>query len=216
MEIRAYKDSDREELRALFARAGEGAPTESLWGHPESEAAIYLDPYVEHLPDSLFLAVIDGALAGYLTGCPDGTLLPSESKRIDEAIRTHRLVLRPGPAAFFARGMLDLAGATLRRRPTAGELTDPRWPAHLHINVEPRARGTGTATALMTAWLDRLRELGSPGCHLQTVRENTRAVRFFTRIGFVPHGPTPIVPGLRNEGRRVHQQTMVWTPQPLP
>jgi hypothetical protein len=28
-------------------------------------------------------------------------------------------------------------------------------------------------------------------------------------MGFVAHGPTPLVPGLRYERRRVHQLTMV-------
>jgi RimJ/RimL family protein N-acetyltransferase len=61
----------------------------------------------------------------------------------------------------------------------------------------------------MTLWLDRLKAAGSPGCHLQTLTENTRAVRFFERAGFAVYGPTPLVPGLRYEGGRVHQQTMV-------
>jgi hypothetical protein len=64
----------------------------------------------------------------------------------------------------------------------------------------------------MGRWLDRLRAAGAPGCHLQTLVENTRAVLFFERMGFVPHGPTPLVPGIRHQGRRLHQQTMVWSP----
>lgn len=204
--IRTYRETDRAELRALFARAGEGSPTESLWGHPESEAAIYLDPYLELLPDSVFLAEADGALVGYLTGCPDSTAFPSESSRMEDAIRRYRLVTRRGPAAFFARSIADLLLAKLRRQPTAGDFTDPRWPAHLHINVAPEARGTGAAEGLMRAWLD---QLGPTGCHLQTLRENVRATSFFTRMGFTAHGPTPLVPGLRHDGRRVHQLTMV-------
>ena len=60
---------------------------------------------------------------------------------------------------------------------------------------------------------DELRGVGSPGCHLQTLVEDRRAVDFFTRAGFRPHGPTPRVPGLRDgAGRRVHQQIMVREP----
>ncbi|NYI05296.1 GNAT family N-acetyltransferase [Allostreptomyces psammosilenae] len=212
MEIRTFAETDRAELLGLFARAGEGAPTAALWGHAESEADIYLTPYMDREPDSLFLAVVDGALVGYLAGCLDGAAFPSESARMEGAIRRHRLVLRRRPAAFFARAAADSAWAALRRQPTAGELDDRRWPAHLHINVAPSVRGTGAAAALMNRWFDRLREHGSPGCHLQTVAENTRAVRFFRRMGFVEHGPTPLIPGLRHDGRRVHQRTMVWTP----
>lgn len=212
MEIRTFAETDRTALRALFGRAGEGAPTASLWGHEESEAAVYLTPYMDLEPDSLFVAVVDGEPAGYLAGSL-GTAVPSESARMSRVIRQHRLVLRRGPAAFFARSLLDLAGAAVRRRPLAGELDDPRWPAHLHINVIFSARGTGAAAALMQHWFDRLRDAGSPGCYLQTLVENSRAVRFFERMGFIAHGPTPAVPGLRFKGRRVHQLTMV-RPEP--
>jgi ribosomal protein S18 acetylase RimI-like enzyme len=211
-EVRAVTDEDHAELRRLFVRASEGAPTADLWGHQESQAAVYLEPYLRHEPESLLVAEENGALVGYLTGCVDSARFPSESERMDEAIRNHRLMLRPRPVAFFARSVLDVAVAKVGRRPTAQECRDPRWPAHLHINVEPKARGTGVADGLMSRWLDRLRQVGSPGCHLQTVCENTRAVRFFERMGFVGHGPTPLVPGLRHRGRRVHQKTMVWTP----
>ena len=60
-EIRAFAETDRADLRDLFRRAGEGAPSASLWEHDESEAAIYLYPYMDLEPDSLFLAVVDGA-----------------------------------------------------------------------------------------------------------------------------------------------------------
>ncbi len=93
----------------------------------------------------------------------------------------------------------------------SGEDVDHRWPAHLHINLAPQARGTGVAQEMMERWQDWLTNSGSPGCHLQTLVENTRATRFFAKCEFVPHGSTPLVPGVRYEGRPVHQQTMVWT-----
>ncbi|SFB54533.1 Acetyltransferase (GNAT) family protein [Amycolatopsis marina] len=212
MEIRTFAERDRAELYALFERAGEGSPTASLWGHTESEAAVYLEPYLDLAPESVFVAEIDGALAGYLTGCPDTASFPSETERMERAIRKYRLVLRAKPAAFFARSLADLVLAKARRVPTSGDFEDARWPAHLHINVEPAARGTGAAGGLMSHWLERLSETGSPGCHLQTLRENTRAVRFFRRMGFVEHGPSPLVPGIRHGSARLHQQTMVWNP----
>ncbi|MCP2292493.1 GNAT family N-acetyltransferase [Nocardia amikacinitolerans] len=209
MEIRRFTESDRVELRALARRAGTGAPTESLWGHAESEAAVYLDPYMDIEPESLFVAVRDGALVGYLAGCVDSAAFPSEDERIEAAIRRYRLVFRRGPAAFFARAALDALSAKLRRQPTAGDFTDPRWPSHLHINVAEEGRGTGAADGLITRFLEHAAAAGSPGCHLQTLVENTRAVRFFERTGFTERGPAPLVPGLRHRGKPVHQQTMV-------
>ena len=105
---------------------------------------------------------------------------------------------------------LDTTWLRLRRVPLAGELSDPRWPSHLHIDVMPVARGTGAAARLMELWFERLREGGSPGCYLQTSAENHRAVAFFERVGFRRYGDNPVVPGMRYAGERMHQQTMVW------
>ncbi|MFC4493395.1 GNAT family N-acetyltransferase [Streptomyces ovatisporus] len=215
-EIRAFEEADRPALRELFSRAGEGAPTASLWGHEESEAAIYLAPYMDLVPDSLFVADVHGELVGYLAGCLDTSAFPGQGDLMTEAIRKHRLIFRRRPAAFFARSMADLARAAVRREPTADDFVDDRWPAHLHINVASAARGTGAADGLMNRWFERLRETGSRGCHLQTVVENTRAVRFFQRMGFTEYGPAPAVPGLRHDGKRVHQRTMVWSPEVPP
>jgi ribosomal protein S18 acetylase RimI-like enzyme len=212
VKVRTFVENDRAELRDLFRRAGEGAPTASLWGHEESEAAVYLTPYMDLEPDSLLVADVGGALTGYLTGCLDSTQFPTETQRIEQAIRKYRLMLRGKPAAFLARGIFDVAISAIRRVPTAAGFEDPRWPAHLHINVIPQVRGAGVGTALMNHWFDRIRQTGSKGCHLQTLVENPRAVHFFERMGLDKHGPTPLVPGLRDHGKRLHQQTMVWTP----
>jgi ribosomal protein S18 acetylase RimI-like enzyme len=212
MEIRTYRESDRDAMRVLFDRAGVGSPTASLWGHKESEAAVYLTPYLDLEPDSVFIAVVDGALVGYLCGSLDTGAFPSESERMNQAIRKYRLMFRPKPAAFFARGLIDVAMCAIRRLPTAHDFNDSRWPAHLHINVIPQIRGTGAGAGLMSRWFERLKESGSRGCHLQTLVENPRAVAFFARMGFEKHGPTPLVPGLRYRREHVHQQTMVWTP----
>ncbi|MDP9862373.1 MULTISPECIES: hypothetical protein [Streptosporangium] len=81
-----------------------------------------------------------------------------------------------------------------------------------HLAVAGGPRDPGAAGELMNRWFDRLGRAGSPGCHLQTLVENTRAVRFFERMGFTGHGPTPLVPGLRHGGERLHRRTMVWSP----
>lgn len=211
-EVRPFQEHDRQELRQLFARAGEGSPSASLWHHTPSEAAVYLEPYMNVEPESLFIAIVDGKMVGYLTGSLDSSAFPGESERMSHAIREYRLMFRREPVMFFIRSLRDMAVAAIQREPRSGELDDPRWPAHLHINIAPEARGSGAGGALMTRWLDRLRETDTPGCYLQTLVENTGAVRFFERLGFRKHGPTPLVPGIRYQGERMHQQTMVWNP----
>lgn len=208
--IRPFASSDRAALTELFAHAGEGSTLGELWGHLESEAAIYLTPYMDLEPESLLLAEDGGKLVGYLAGSVGG-MLPSEDERMEKAIKDYRLMLRPRALGFFLRALLDLAWAKRHSLDTAGDFSDPRWPAHLHINMLPEARGTGAADGLMERWLERLAAEGVAGCHLQTLTENTRAVRFFERMGFAKHGPELLVPGIRSGGKRLHQQTMVCT-----
>jgi GNAT superfamily N-acetyltransferase len=206
IEVRPYEPADRAELlEVVFAAAGAGAPSSEVWGHAPSLADVYLAPYLDLEPQSVFVATADGRPAGYLAGCVDDAAFPSEDERTRQAIRRHHLYLRPRPLLFFARARYDA-----RRGPAAQELSDPRWPSHLHIDLMPVVRGTGAAAGLMEAWFARVRAAGSPGCYLQTSAENHRAVRFFERMGFVKHGPNPVVPGLRYAGARMHQQSMVW------
>lgn len=208
--VRPFEEADRVDLLGRVSlEAGVGSPGAELWGHEESLADVYLRPYLDLDPASVFVAVVDGVLAGYLAGCVDPTSFPSEEVRLDRAIREHRLMRDRAARRFFARAAFDLLVAKARRQPLAGELDDPRWPSHLHIDLVPAARGTGAAYALMDAWFEHLAALRSPGCYLQTLVENTRAVAFFQRVGFVAHGAPAAVPGVRVDGRRAHQLTMV-------
>jgi ribosomal protein S18 acetylase RimI-like enzyme len=210
MEICTVQDKDRDKLRLLFSRAGLGA-VGSLWGHEESEADVYLLPYLDLEPQSLFVAEVEGALIGYLAGCLESSRMPSESERMSSALKRHHLMLRPKPLAFFLRATLDTPSDQVRGERPVGEFSDARWPAHLHINIIAEYRGKGVGEALMDAWKKRLHETKTLGCYLQTLVENEGAVKFFRRMGFVEHGATPPIPGVRYKGRRVHQQTMVWT-----
>ncbi len=213
--IRTYKPADHDALVDLCARAGADSPSGDLWRHLASERMVYLDPYIERCPNTLFLAEVDGDLVGYLAGCPDSAVLPAEDELLTQAIIRHKVLLRPRSLPFFVRSLNDVAKARLRGGEVAsGTPVDSRWPAHLHINLVPQARGTGTAKELMLAWQGWLTKADVPGCYLQTLAENTRATRFFEKCGFVPHGSRPLVPGVRYQGRAVHQQTMVWSPRP--
>lgn len=117
------------------------------------------------------------------------------------------LLLRPGTAGFLWRGVWD---ALRQRHPPTGELADPRWPSHLHINLLHEVRGRGAGGRLVRAWFSRLEEIGSPGCHLATLAENRAAIAFFECMGFRRHGAPALVPGMRlRSGGRMHLQLMV-------
>jgi ribosomal protein S18 acetylase RimI-like enzyme len=207
--VRAYQPADRGAVRDISFRTGfMGESAAPFWGHAESWADVWTSYYTDREPESLSVGTIDGRVVGYLAGCVDtAAMRPTIDQLFATAIRNHRLLVRRGTAGFLLRGLVD----GLRDRDGArGEFIDSRWPAHLHIDLLPEARGIGLGAGLMARWLERLRELGVPGCHLATLAENDRAVAFFERSGFRGHGPSVLVPGMRSpEGGRLHQLIMV-------
>jgi GNAT superfamily N-acetyltransferase len=211
-EVRPYTPRDRPLIEDIAYRTGfMGESSEAFWRHRKSSAAIWIAPYLEGEPESTFVATVEGNVVGYLTGCVDTEHFKGPDAVMMRNILWYWLLYRPGVAGFLWRAMLDRVRDRWRgHKAISGELHDPRWPSHLHMNLLPEARGKGLGRALMERWFERLKTVGSPGCHLGVIAENQRAVGFFTAMGFEPHGaPTPI-PGMRGRrGERLHQQMMV-------
>jgi ribosomal protein S18 acetylase RimI-like enzyme len=208
-EVRAFAPGDRDAVREISYLTGlMGEPVDHFWRHQASWADVWTAYYTDNEPESLSVATVDNSVVGYLAGCIDTSKMrPTTDEAISTAMIRHGLFLRPGTGPFFLRAMVD--SWRDRGRP-AGELNDPRWPSHLHIDLLPEARGTGLADALMDRWLSQCRDRRSPGCHLATLVENRRARAFFERFGFTDRGTVLPVPGLRgNDGERLHQVVMI-------
>jgi ribosomal protein S18 acetylase RimI-like enzyme len=211
--VRKFDAADRaaiEDICYLTGYMGESA--ERFWRHKRSFVAAWTSYYIKHEPESIYVATKDDTVVGYLTGCVDTSFAAKSKPGITTQIMKHGLLFRPGTARFFWRAMLD----SMRDKTSAtDEFIDERWPSHLHINLLPVARGSGLGRALMERWFEQLRQVGSPGCHLGTLVENTRAVSFFERMGFKRYGEPSLVPGMRGlSGERLHQQVMVWSADP--
>lgn len=210
--VRSYVPGDRQAVRDIsYATGLMGDPVGSFWRHRESWADVWTSYYTDREPGSLFVGTMGADVVGYLAGCMDtASMHPNTDQLIVTAIWRHWLFFRPGTAPFLFRAMLD----GLRDKDSArDDFIDPRWPAHLHIDLLPVARGAGLGKALMARWLRQLTEVDSPGCHLATLVENTRARMFFEKAGFRNHGEPALVPGMRGtRAERLHQQIMVWNP----
>jgi GNAT superfamily N-acetyltransferase len=211
-EVRPYAPRDRIRIEDIAYRTGfMGESSDAFWRHRKSSAAIWIAPYLDEEPESTFVATVDNIVVGYLTGCVDTERFRGPDAVMMRHIMRHWLLYRPGVAGFLWRALLDRVRDRWRgHKAISGELHDPRWPSHLHINLLAEARGKRLGRALMEKWFERLSAVGSCGCHLGVIAENPRAVGFFTAMRFEPHGdPTPI-PGMRGcRGERLHQQMMV-------
>ena len=206
--IRPYRAADRARVREIAFETGYmGEPAAWYWRDAVSFADVWSGYYTDREPESAFVAALGDQVVGYLLGCLDTARAPSPAAAIVRQLLRRQLLLRPGTAGFLWRSLAD----TLRDGSVpSGELSDPRWPSHLHINLLPAARGQGAGRALVAAWFERLRRNGSPSCHLGTMAENHAAIRFFRSVGFEPLGGPLLVPGMRlREGGRMHEQLMV-------
>lgn len=184
-----------------------GEPIDWLWRDPESFADLLTTYYTDREPESLLVGELDSGVVGYLMGCVDSRRVRGAAAVAARGIIRRGGMVRPGVAGFLWRSIFD----AMRDGSVPDEyLEDSIWPAHLHINLLPAARGRGAGGALMSAWLERLRSGGCPGVHLGTFFENHNAIAFFESRGFRRHGgPTP-VPGFRGrDGKRMHLQWMV-------
>ncbi len=207
MIVRPYEARDREDVRAVCHLTGfMGEPVDWLWRDRESFADMFSGYYTDAEPRSAFVVDIDGTACGYLLGCVDSDKAWDVGRVVARHVVRRGIALRPGTAGVVWRSVADL----VRDRPRIAEFEDPAYPAHLHIDLLPQARGQGAGRRLMKLWLDRLRELGVSGCHLGTFAENSGAIAFFEGVGFERHGAPMPVPGFRTrDGARMHEQIMV-------
>ncbi len=212
MIVRAFQPADRTAVRRICHQTGYmGEPAGWYWADEESFADVWSGYYTDREPESASVVEIDGQVAGYLLGCRDTAAAPDPASVIGRhLIGGRHLLFRPGTAGFIWRSLADIAVDAARRRLPRRSFADPRWPAHLHIDLLPQARGRGAGRLLMTRWLDQLRSEGIPGCHLETLAENHKAIAFFEAMGFHRKGKPHVVPGLRSPGgARHHVQLMV-------
>lgn len=195
--IRPYEPSDRGMVRRICFATGYMGEPEWQWREPESFADLFTSYYTDVEPGSSLVAEKGGVVEGYLLGCVDSRRAWSEAKVFGRLLVRRGIAFRPGTAPFVWRSFLDAATEGIRRRPLPSAVHDARWPAHLHIDLMPSIRGRGVGSTLMRTWLQRLQELAVPGCHVQTLAENHRAISSFESVGFERKGEAVLAPGLR-------------------
>jgi ribosomal protein S18 acetylase RimI-like enzyme len=212
--IRPYAPQDRERVRAICFQTGfMGEPVEWLWRDRTSFEDLFCGWWLEHRPGSAMVAELDGVVAGYLLGCEDTRQTANDGLVFFRHFARRACCLRPGTAGTMWRMLGDGVLDGIRKQLPPVRVWDERWPAHLHIDLLPECRGRGVGSGLVRSWLDSLRRLGVPGCHLQTMAENSGAIAFFESMGFRRLGQPSMAPGFRTpDGARMHVQLMV---QPL-
>jgi ribosomal protein S18 acetylase RimI-like enzyme len=190
--IRPYQRIDQTALLHIACEtAFFGAPVEAFLDDRRLfEDAMYRY-YVDHEPQHAWVASQGGRVVGFLAGCTDSQarahvfsrrILPSLLwKAVRGQYRLGRLTLRYGTDAFLGSLRGEFAHVDF-----------DQYPAHLHINLLPEARGQGAGTQLIQAYLSQLRGQSISGVHLFTTSHNQAAVHVYQHCGFklLDHRPT--------------------------
>jgi ribosomal protein S18 acetylase RimI-like enzyme len=195
-DVRPYEPPDRAAVREICRATAYG-------GKPLLDPRLFTELmtryYTDFAPEGLWVAERKGRVVGYLAGC------------FDEARLRRAMVRRIVPravAAALARGLLlrpelwQLLSALprfLAAERHAREADLSGYPAHLHINLMPAARGRGLGERLMAQLCAEAARRGLPGVHATVLAENRPARRFFEQLGFTALVRRPV---FRPPGRR--------------
>ncbi len=165
MQIVDYKPLYKESVRAVcLATASERARTQAT--HRAFTYDMYCDEYLDH---EIALILEDGGIAhGYVLCAPDFDAWIQHASPYHERIRS----LGPAYVDRLAREI-----GTYRRH-------KDRYPAHLHIDIEPGLTGSGWGGKLIETLIERLNDQHVPGLMLGVSADNTAAIRFYERHGF--------------------------------
>jgi ribosomal protein S18 acetylase RimI-like enzyme len=152
---------------------------------PDLLGHIYVGPYLARGIGTQLILVDDEGSAGYLLSADD----TADFERWADAVWWPPLRSR---YPRLRDGSMDDELIELIHEP---EVTPPEitasYPAHLHIDLQERARGKGFGRLLVDRLLDDLRARGIPGVHLGVDERNTNGIAFYEHLGFIEVGREP-------------------------
>ena len=178
--IRSYKSADTSAVYEICLKTGNsGQDATHLFSDPLVLGHIYVGPYMEFEPQSVFILEDDQGPCGYIMGVLD-------SQTYYQWMHSEWL---PKIRVNYKKptGNLDTWDETekitdLLFHPVSQRLL-PDYPAHLHIDLLSRAQGKGQGKLMMDRFIDYLRYNKIPGVHLELSSSNDRAFNFYRKYG---------------------------------
>jgi GNAT superfamily N-acetyltransferase len=179
--LRSYALPDLPALYRVYLLTGNAGENASrLYSDPDLLGHIYLGPYVALEPTLAVVLADSAGVAGYAVGTADTAAFEERAEREWWPLVRERYPAPKGDPATADERLAQL----LWHRPTRSADVLRRYPAHLHIDLLPRAQGIGAGRRTMQRLLDLLTATGAPGVHLDVSPRNVRARGFYGHLGF--------------------------------
>jgi ribosomal protein S18 acetylase RimI-like enzyme len=179
--LRQYDAADFDAVSRICTLTAEGGgDATGLYVSDELMPDVFVRPYVVYQPELSFVVEDEQGVAGYIVGVADTSAFTEWFSRewIPREIAGRYEHTQP----VVSKDDLIRHLAFWPERMLIAELDE--YPAHLHIDLLPRAQGAGWGRRLVDTLADALRARGVPGLHLSMDAANTNARAFYDRIGF--------------------------------
>lgn len=165
--------------RVCLLSSDAGADASAQHDDPDLLGHHWVGPQAVFDPAMCELVEDDEGVVGYLVGVASTSDFEAWCER--EWWPALRARYRLGVARRAADD--ELVRSIHRPDVTPAEIAGP-FPAHLHINLLPRAQGQGMGRMLIERLIARLEQRGISGLHLGVDADNARAIAFYRHLGF--------------------------------
>jgi ribosomal protein S18 acetylase RimI-like enzyme len=164
--------------RTCLLTGDAGQDATALYRDPDLPGHVYVGPYITHGKGTQLVVLDDEGSAGYLLSADDTLRFEDWAEAAWwPPLRARYPVLGDGsPDAEMIRLIHEPP-------PTPIEIAR-EFPAHLHIDLQERARGTGLGRVLVERLLSELRSREVAGVHLGVDATNPNAIGFYEHLGF--------------------------------
>lgn len=179
--------------RTCLLTGDAGLDATSLYRDPDLLGHVYVGPYLAYGRGTQLVVVDERGSAGYLLSADDTLAFEAWAEREWwPPLRVRYPVLDDGSHDAEAIKLIHAPG----RAPQ--ELARV-FPAHLHVDLQARARGTGLGRKLIERLIADLRSRRVSGVHLGVAADNSNAIGFYSHLGFreVDTEPGGVLMGLR-------------------
>lgn len=179
--------------RTCLLTGDTGADASAMAGDPDLLGHVYVGAYLARGIGTQLVLVDEAGSAGYMLSADD-------TRDFEAWAEANWWPPLRGRYPFIDDGSFDAELIGLIHRPSLApaEILD-EYPAHLHIDLQERGRGSGLGRLLIERLLAELRERDVAGVHLEVGDDNERAFGFYAHLGFVElqRRPGGVLMGLR-------------------
>jgi len=180
--IRPFHPSDLGAIYRICLLTGlAGGDSSHLYRNPELLGHVYAGPYPVADPGLTFVVADDEGVAGYIVATGDTAAF--ERWREESWWPVLREQYPPVEDPQDGTEDHELVGRVHETWSTDDAYL-AEFPAHMHIDLLPRAQGQGLGRQLVETLAAALRERGVRGVHLGVSSENPGAISFYRRVGF--------------------------------